>query len=131
MGHIVKEAGLCQTGDLRFINNVFAPNTSLESYDIRKMIAISSLNSNPVGSKGEDRKNAVSRTYDRFAQNYIFYRLTDVMLMKAEALTQLAASDEDVQLRQAFNLVQAVANIDMALYASLQLQQRRLMNIFL
>ena len=36
-----------QTGDLRFINNVFAPNTSLESYDVRKMIATNALISNP------------------------------------------------------------------------------------
>ena len=48
------------------------------------------------------------RTYDRYAQNYIFYRLSDVMLMKAEAMTQLATDDADIQLRQAFNLVQAV-----------------------
>ena len=44
------------------------------------------------------------------SQNYIFYRLTDVMLMKAEAQVQLAVDDDDIRLRQAFNLVQAVNN---------------------
>ena len=98
-----------QTGDYRFINNVFEPGTNLESYDIRKMVSHTSINvSNPVGAAGAKRED--SRTYDRFAQNYIFYRLTDVMLMKAEAQVQLAETDDDIRLRQAFNLVQAVNN---------------------
>lgn len=98
-----------QTGDYRFINNVFEPGTSLESYDIRKMVSHTSINvSNPVGAAGQKRDD--SRTYDRFAQNYIFYRLADVMLMKAEAQVQLAETDDDIRLRQAFNLVQAVNN---------------------
>ena len=42
------------------------------------------------------------------AQNWIVYRLTDVMLMQAEALVQLAASDTDSKLGQAFNIVQTV-----------------------
>ena len=98
-----------QTGDYRFINNVFEPGTNLESYDIRKMVSHTSINvSNPVGAAGAKRED--SRTYDRFAQNYIFYRLADVMLMKAEAQVQLAETDDDIRLRQAFNLVQAVNN---------------------
>ena len=40
--------------------------------------------------------------------NWIVYRLTDVMLMQAEALVQLAASDTDSKLGQAFNIVQTV-----------------------
>lgn len=99
-----------QSGDLRYINNVFEPGTSQESYDIRKMIAQNGLTSNPVGSNGEKRASSASRKYDKFEQNYIFYRLADVMLMKAEAMTQIAVDKDDVRMRQAFNLVQAVNN---------------------
>ena len=42
------------------------------------------------------------------------YRLTDVMLMKAEALVALSASDSDPQLREAFDLVEAVNTRSMA-----------------
>ena len=40
--------------------------------------------------------------------NWIIYRLTDIMLMKAEALVQMAASDDDPKLEEAFGLVQVV-----------------------
>lgn len=43
-----------------------------------------------------------ARNTDRFAQNWIVYRLSDVMLMEAEALVQLG------QLDKAFELVNAV-----------------------
>ena len=43
-----------------------------------------------------------------FDRNWVAYRITDVMLMKAEALVQLSASDDDEPLKQAFNLVQVV-----------------------
>jgi hypothetical protein len=52
---------------------------------------------------------STSRNYDEFRQNWIVYRLTDVMLMQAEALVETAANDSDVvTLQKAFNLVQAV-----------------------
>lgn len=41
-------------------------------------------------------------------QNWILYRLTDVMLMKAEALVALAEADGDSRLTEAFSLVKAV-----------------------
>ena len=51
-------------------------------------------------------------SFANFRQNWIVYRLTDIMLMKAEALTQLAGDDAtidaDENLREAFDLVQAV-----------------------
>jgi hypothetical protein len=47
--------------------------------------------------------------------NWVVYRLTDVMLMKAEALVETAANDSDaVTLQQAFQLVQAVNQRSMA-----------------
>ena len=52
--------------------------------------------------------NRAGNMYSEMAQNWIVYRLTDVMLMQAEALVQLAASDTDSKLGQAFNIVQTV-----------------------
>ena len=64
-------------------------------------------------NSGETKTN--SRAFDQYNQNWIVYRLTDVMLMKAEALVQTAANDSDqVVLNDAFNLVQAVNKRSMA-----------------
>ena len=72
------------------------------------MIATESWNiGNPVNvTAGQKRSGRL--VSNGVSQNYIFYRLSDVMLMKAEAMTQLAADDNDIILREAFNLVQAV-----------------------
>lgn len=40
--------------------------------------------------------------------NWIIYRLADVMLLKAEALVQLAAGDNSAELQEAFRLVDAI-----------------------
>lgn len=90
------------TSDYRFWKAVWAGNTSSESFDVRKLIDVST-----IGLTTSPNRDA-TRTYTYFAQNYNVYRFTDVMLMKAEALTQLATDDADSQLRQAFNLVQRV-----------------------
>ena len=45
---------------------------------------------------------------DRNRSNWIIYRLTDVMLMKAEALVQQAADIDDQKIQEAFDIVQAV-----------------------
>ena len=45
---------------------------------------------------------------DKNRANWIIYRLTDIMLMKAEALVQLAAGNDDEKLQEAFKLVQVV-----------------------
>ena len=95
-----------QTGDYRYLMSCFAVGSNADSYDVRKMITQDEWNpNNPVGVTGQARS---AREYENFAQNYIFYRLSDVMLMKAEALTSLAADNNDPQLRSAFNLVQYV-----------------------
>ena len=96
-----------QTGDYRYLLNCYAVGTGADAYDVRKMVAQVEWNiNNPVGQKGQAR--STERGYDYFAQNYIFYRLSDVMLMKAEAETALAEDNTDPQLRDAFNLVQYV-----------------------
>lgn len=101
-----------KTGDLRFIENCFDVvsngGTALSNYGVRKMItANTAITGNPVS---KDPYSRSERAYDHFDQNYIIYRLSDVMLMKAEALVQLASGDEDSKVRQAFNLVQYVNN---------------------
>lgn len=92
--------------DYRFTENVYEAGSSSGTYNVRKGVAPAAFVTGQPTSTGQAM--SYDRTYGNYAQNYIFYRLSDVMLMKAEALTQLAAGDQDVQLRQAFNLVQAV-----------------------
>lgn len=94
------------TSDYRMKNNVYAAGTGGGSYDVRKMVAETGITSGDPSSITQNRQSG--RAYGNFKQNYIFYRLADVMLMKAEAQTALSDNDADIQLRQAFNLVQAV-----------------------
>ncbi|MBQ9363111.1 MAG: RagB/SusD family nutrient uptake outer membrane protein [Bacteroidaceae bacterium] len=97
-----------QQYDGRKIKFLFYANSSeaLEQYDIRKMIVNNSFSYGAPTGVGQNRQS--DRSYSRFAQNYIIYRMTDVMLMKAEAMGQLASGDDDIMLRQAFNIVKAV-----------------------
>lgn len=88
--------------DYRYANAVFNPNTSEAQLDVRKMISATPLYS------ASTAKRDGSRDYSRFAQNYILYRMADVMLMYAEALTELAEDADDERLREAFNLVECV-----------------------
>ena len=94
--------------DYRFWTSVFeANNEEASQMSIRKMIDndLSSIETTAV--VGPSKRN--SRNFREFQQNWIVYRLTDVMLMKAEALVETAANDSDnVSLKQAFDLVQAV-----------------------
>lgn len=89
--------------DYRLYDFVCTPNSGLESYDIRKSIAIGSAN-------GISDIRPGSNNNDIMRRNWIFYRLTDVMLMKAEALVQLydPEDEEDTRNEEAFNIVQFV-----------------------
>ena len=98
--------------DWRGLTYTYNTQVTVGSYDgleLRKYVADNSENSgryNLITSTSYAQKN---RAYDvEYQQNFIIYRLTDVMLMKAEALTALAEGNDDVRLRQAFNLLQAV-----------------------
>lgn len=103
-----------KTGDLRFLQNCYEVvsngGTALSAYKVRKMVENSKTTGtvNPVSH--DPYKSSTTRAYNAFQQNYIVYRLSDIMLMKAEAMTQLATGDDDVQLRSAFNIVQYVNN---------------------
>ena len=94
--------------DYRFWNNVYeANNEEMQQMSIRKMVDLTRESFTSSTTKGVSKET--SRDYKQFGQNWIVYRLTDVMLMKAEALVETAANDSDaVVLKQAFDLVQAV-----------------------
>lgn len=94
--------------DYRLWNNVFeANNEEATQLSVRKMVATKAITDIATRTTGETNSN--SRAFKEFQQNWIVYRLTDIMLMQAEALVETAANDSDqVVLKQAFNLVQAV-----------------------
>ena len=90
--------------DYRGLMNTF--RSSEEKLDVRKMVDNNSWS--PQNATGNQQTKS-NRSNTNYAQNYIIYRLTDVMLMKAEALVALADSaEDDEQLEAAFNLVEAV-----------------------
>lgn len=100
-----------------------ATGSTSDSYGVRKYVSNSQMTKLDPSGGGE---KYTDRAYTQYAQNYIIYRLTDVMLMKAEALTQLAPADagenatedektaikdsQEKYLHDAFRLVQVVNN---------------------
>ncbi len=103
-----------KTGDYRYLQNVYAPYAATGSYMVRKGVETSSwFIDNPVGNQNQPAMmpwggNGSGVKVGTYLQNYVMYRLTDIMLMKAEAMTELAVDDKDITLREAFNLVQYV-----------------------
>lgn len=100
--------------DYRFWESCFDVGSGTEgaALTVRKMLDYQSMPSvsTPVNRKASKTAglNRAGNMYSEMAQNWIVYRLTDVMLMQAEALVQLAASDTDSKLGQAFDIVQTV-----------------------
>lgn len=95
-----------QDYDGRKLKFIFDCNgDAMEQYNIRKMCTASTFTYGAPNAAGQKRQS--DRTYNNFSQNYIIYRMTDIMLMKAEAMVQLAA-DGDIKLQEAFNVVKAV-----------------------
>ena len=98
--------------DWRGLNYTYNTPVTVGSYDgleLRKYVADNDETGGTYNTITSTRYATKNRPYnEKYTQNYIIYRLTDVMLMKAEALTCLSSGDDDPQLRQAFNLVQAV-----------------------
>ncbi len=82
--------------------------SDVNQYTINKL-ATTNVTGNREGSmKAVTARAVVNATRDtRVGINWILYRLTDVMLMKAEALVQLAGDDID-KLRVAFCLANTV-----------------------
>jgi len=84
-----------------------AASTSTEQFGVRKFVATTSAGTNNTADNKRDTRSSVY-------QNWIFYRLTDVMLMKAEALVQLynlgGKAEGDNRNEQAFAICQFVNN---------------------
>ena len=95
------------TYDQRLYEFVFdATSSSKENFDVRKFIGAESAGEGKIQSApGSGRATT-------FAPTWIFYRLTDVMLMKAEALVQLyelgGKADGDTRNEEAFAICRFV-----------------------
>ncbi len=102
------------TNDYRFWNNVYGANSEeADQLSIRKMVDESGMTISPVTSSSTTKSN--SRQFKEFRQNWIVYRLTDLLLMKAEALVETASDSTDVvTLQKAFDLVKAVNDRSMS-----------------
>lgn len=81
-----------------------ANSTAVEQFGVRKFVATETAGIGKTDSK-RDRRSSMT-------QNWIFYRLTDVMLMKAEALVQLyllgGKAEDDTRNEEAFNICKFV-----------------------
>ena len=89
-------------------NDARSNESMMSSKMIRKYVASGyTFKVNPSNGKVESEIIGL-HAKDKNHSNWIIYRLTDVMLMKAEALVQLAEGDDDEKLQEAFELVQVV-----------------------
>lgn len=96
------------TVDQRLYEYLYDANSSsTEQFGVRKFVATTSAG---VSNTADGSRDARANVY----QNWILYRLTDVMLMKAEALVQLynlgGKADDDTRNEEAFNICQFVNN---------------------
>ena len=98
--------------DYRFWNNVFDVNNSLEKQlGIRKMVATSDWYSSSLRrtTNGQKKSEALTSSYDTYGMDWIVYRLTDIMLMKAEALVWAdGGARGTAQYNEAYQLVKEV-----------------------
>ena len=82
-----------------------ATSSSVEQFGVRKFVSTISAGTGNTADTRRDTRSA-------FYQNWIFYRLTDVMLMKAEALVQLyelgGKAEGDTRNEEAFAICQFV-----------------------
>lgn len=78
-----------------------ATSSNTEQFGIRKFVATTSAGTNNTADSKRDTRSTVY-------QNWILYRLTDVMLMKAEALVQLynlgGKAEGDTRNEEAFTI---------------------------
>ncbi len=79
--------------------------TGVDQYGVRKFVATRSAGTGNTAESARDTRTT-------FYQNWIFYRLTDVMLMKAEALVQLynlnGKQSTDTRNQEAFDICKFV-----------------------
>ena len=98
---------LYSAGDMRYYAACYIPSTSEVAYSIRKIVTNNTVSGKTTATSRDDLGNG---GLDR---NLNIYRLTDVMLMKAEALVQqvdtlMEKNTQDSLLHNAFYLVQSV-----------------------
>ena len=108
----VPENVFMSANDVRFWESTYGVrNNEADAFAIRKMVGQTQNNFNASSPKAYSIETR-TETFSRFEQNWIVYRLSDIMLMKAEALTQLAGEDatmdSDPMLNEAFDMVQKV-----------------------
>ena len=94
------------TVDQRLYEFVYDANSSsVEQFGVRKFVATTSAG---VSNSADSKRDTRAAVY----QNWVFYRLTDVMLMKAEALVQLynlgGKAEGDTRNEDAFNICKFV-----------------------
>ena len=92
--------------DQRLYDYVYdATSTNTEQFGVRKFVATTSAGTNNTADSKRETRASVY-------QNWILYRLTDVMLMKAEALVQLynlgGKADGDTRNEEAFAICKFV-----------------------
>lgn len=93
--------------DLRFYEYLFNAGEAIDQFNVRKFVAsqsrVLSQSSDLSAASAPDRNRSVA-----FPPTWIFYRLTDVMLMKAEALVQLynmgGKGADDTRNEEAFEI---------------------------
>jgi hypothetical protein len=111
------DAGSFRSQDWRGLCNTYNQAVTVGSFDgleIRKYVGGTEdpRNAGDYNVINSTRYAKKDRAFDyQYQQNYIIYRLTDVMLMKAEALVALSAlndDNEDSRLYEAFYLTQTV-----------------------
>jgi hypothetical protein len=95
--------------DYRYYENAYGVGGTDDSYHVRKFVAEGG------NAKQEAATRTEGRTYANYNQNWIIYRLTDIMLMKAEALVQIGGQDDPTltpatndNLKKAFEIVQII-----------------------
>lgn len=93
--------------DQRLFEYLYDAGGTIEQFGVRKFVATSTAGTDNNADSHRDTRSA-------FNQNWIFYRLTDVMLMKAEALVQLynlgGKAEGDNRNEKAFGICQFVNN---------------------
>ena len=93
--------------DQRLFEYLYDAGGTIEQFGVRKFVATSTAGTDNTADSHRDTRSA-------FNQNWIFYRLTDVMLMKAEALVQLynlgGKAEGDNRNEKAFGICQFVNN---------------------
>ncbi len=91
--------------DVRGFESIYNFNAGAEDQiKVRKQIAETSLSSRNITTLTAE--SPTTRTYTNYDQNFIYYRTTDVMLMKAEALVEKAR----LQVESAASLAEQLTN---------------------